>query len=85
MREVAYFSLINTQISALFETGTVYPSAGNLGGSAVRRLVGHGSAATTSKLVALLPNYVQIVQNWLEKDVVNIKLRYATSLLHKFC
>ena len=44
-------------------------SAGNFGDSAVRRPVGHGSAATMSKLVALLPNYIQIVQNWSEKGV----------------
>ena len=44
-------------------------SAGNFGGSAVRRPVGHGSAAAMSKLVALLPNYIQIVQNWAEKGV----------------
>ena len=46
-------------------------SAGNFGGSAVRRPVGHGSAAAMSKLVALLPNYIQIVQNWSEKGVVS--------------
>ena len=45
-------------------------SAGNFGGSAVRRPVGHDSAAAMSKLVALLPNYMQIVQNWSEKGVV---------------
>ena len=44
-------------------------SAGNFGGSAFRRPVGHGSAAAMSKLVALLPNYIQIVQNWSEKGV----------------
>ena len=44
-------------------------SAGNFGGSAVRRPVGHDSAAAMSKLVALLPNSVQIVQNWSEKGV----------------
>ena len=44
-------------------------SAGNFGGSAVRRSVGHDSAAAMSKLVALLPNYMQIVQNWSEKGV----------------
>ena len=44
-------------------------SAGNFGGSAVRRPVGHDSAAAMSKLVALLPNYMQIVQNWSEKGV----------------
>ena len=44
-------------------------SAGNCGGSAVRRSVGHDSAAAMSKLVALLPNYIQIVQNWSEKGV----------------
>ena len=44
-------------------------SAGNFGGSAVRRPVGHDLAVAMSKLVALLPNYMQIVQNWLEKGV----------------
>ena len=44
-------------------------SAGNFGGSAVRRPVGHDSAAAMSKLVALLLNYMQIVQNWSEKGV----------------
>ena len=44
-------------------------SAGNFGGSAVRRPVGYDSAAAMSKLVALLPNYMQIVQNWSEKGV----------------
>ena len=34
-------------------------SAGNFGGSAVRRPVRHDSAAATSKLVALLPNSMQ--------------------------
>ena len=48
-------------------------SAGNFGGSAVRRPVGHGSAAAMSKLVALLPNYMQIVQNWSEKGVLSAK------------
>ena len=38
-------------------------SEGNFGGSAVRRPVGHDSAAAMSKLVALLPNYMQIFQN----------------------
>ena len=45
-------------------------SAGNFGGSAVRRPVGHDSAAAMSKFVALLPNYMQIVQNWSGKGVV---------------
>ena len=44
-------------------------SAGNFGGSAVRQPVGHDLAAAMSKLVALLPNYMQIVQNWSEKGV----------------
>ena len=44
-------------------------SAGNFGGSEVRRPVGHDSAAAMSKLVALVPNYMQIVQNWSEKVV----------------
>ena len=47
-------------------------SAGNFGGSAVRRPVGHDSAAAMSKLVALLPNYMQIVQNWSEKGVYDV-------------
>ena len=45
-------------------------SAGNFGGSAVRRPVGYDSAAAMSKLVALLPNYMKILQNWSEKGVV---------------
>ena len=45
-------------------------SAGNIGGSAVQRPVGHDSAAEMSKLVALLPNDMQIVQNWSRKGVV---------------
>ena len=45
-------------------------SAGNFGGSAVRQPVGHDSAAAMSKLVALLPNYMQIVQNWSEKRCI---------------
>ena len=49
--------------------------AGNFGGSAVRRPVGHDSAAAMSKLVALLPNYMQIVQNWSEKGVDHVKLK----------
>ena len=44
-------------------------SAGSFGGTAVRRPVGHDSAVAMSKLVALLPNYMQIVQNWSEKGV----------------
>ena len=47
-------------------------SAGNFGGSVVRRPVGHDSAAAMSKLVALLPNYMQIVQNWSEKGVYRL-------------
>ena len=45
-------------------------SAGNFGGSAVLRPVEHDSAAAMSKLVALLPNYMQIVQNWSEKRCI---------------
>ena len=44
-------------------------SAGNFGESALRRPVGHDSAVAMSKLVALLSNYMQIVQNWSEKGV----------------
>ena len=47
-------------------------SAGNFGGSAVRQPLGHNSAAAMLKLVALQPNYMQIVQNWSEKDVVTV-------------
>ena len=54
-------------------------SAGNFGGSAVRRPVGYDSAATMSKLVALLPNYMQIVQNWSEKGVVELGLKSQVS------
>ena len=45
-------------------------SAGNFGGSAVRRPVGYDSAAAMLKLVALLPKYMQIVKNWSEKCVL---------------
>ena len=44
-------------------------SAGNFGGTVVRRSFGHDSAAGMSKLVALLPNSMQTVQNWSEKGV----------------
>ena len=44
-------------------------SAGNFGGSAFRRPFGHDSAAGLSKLVALFPNSMQIVNNWSEKGV----------------
>ena len=57
-------------------------SAGNFGGSVVQRPVGHDSAAAMSKLVALLPNYVQIVPNWSEKRCticsrMELSLRYT--------
>ena len=45
-------------------------SAGNFGGLATRRPFGHDSAGELSKLVALLPNSIQIVHNWSEKGVV---------------
>ena len=48
-------------------------SAGSFGGSAVRRSFGHDSAAAMSKLVALLPNSMQIVQNWSKKGVGQYK------------
>ena len=44
-------------------------SAGNFGGSAVRRSFGHDSAAVMSKLIALLLNAMQIVHSWSEKGV----------------
>ena len=44
-------------------------SAGNCGGSAFQRPSGHDSACGLSKLVALLPNFMQIVHNWSEKGV----------------
>ena len=44
-------------------------SAGNFGGSALRRMFGHDSACGLSNLVALLPNSMQIVHNWSEKGV----------------
>ena len=47
--------------------------AGNFGGSAVRRPGGDDSAAAMSKLVALLPNYMQIVQNWSEKVKLHVR------------
>ena len=46
--------------------------AGNFGGSAFRRPFGHGSACRLSKLVALLPNSMQIVHNWSEKGVLKL-------------
>ena len=60
-------------------------SVGDFGGSAVRRPVGHDSAAAMSKLVALLPNYIQIVQNWSEKGVNSLYTtgRLSTALLHE--
>ena len=42
-------------------------SAGNFGGSAFRRPLGHDSAGGLSKLFALLPNYMPIIHNWSEK------------------
>ena len=45
-------------------------SAGNFGGSAFRRPFGHESEGGLSKLVALLPNSMQIVYTWSEKGVV---------------
>ena len=56
-------------------------SAGNFGGTAVRRPVGHDSAAAMSKLVALLPNYMQIVQNWSEKGVLALRALYPPNPL----
>ena len=50
-------------------------SAGNFGGSAFQRPVGHDSACVLSKLVALLPNSMQIVHNWSEKGVCTIPAR----------
>ena len=55
--------------------------AGNFGGSAVRRPVGHDSAAAMSKLVALSPNYVQIVQNWSGKGAIIAFLPWSSSPL----
>ena len=49
--------------------------AGNFGRSSVRRPVGHDSAAAMSKLVALIPNYMQIVQNCSEKGIITIDMR----------
>ena len=46
-------------------------SAGDFGGSAFRRPFGHDSACGLTKLVALLPNSMQIVHNWSEKGVYN--------------
>ena len=54
-------------------------SAGNFGGSAFRRSFGHDSVAGLSKLVALLPNSMQIVHNWSEKGVC--RLASATNRL----
>ena len=48
-------------------------SAGNIfGGSAFRLPFGHDSAGGLSKFVALLPNFMQIVQNWSEKCVIYV-------------
>ena len=44
--------------------------ARNFGGSAFRRPFGLDSAGELSKLVALLPNSMQIVHYWSEKCVV---------------
>ena len=62
----------NTPFSGQFRRQCMHfgNSAGNFGGSTVRRPVGYNSAAAMSKLVALLPNYMQIVQNWSEKGVL---------------
>ena len=56
-------------------------SAGNFVGSAVRRPVGHDSAAAMSKLVAILPNYMQIVQNWSENGVLPGMLTNSNSMI----
>ena len=53
-------------------------SAGNFGGSAIRRPARHDTAAAMSKLVSLLPNYMQIVQNWSEKGVLTYNQRWKT-------
>ena len=47
-------------------------SAGNFGVSSVRRPVGYDSAAAMSKLAALLPKCMQIVQNSSEKGVCTV-------------
>ena len=57
-------------------------SAGNFGGSAVLRPVGHDSAAAMPKLVALLPNYMQIVQNWSKKGVCTY-LNHRSQFTHR--
>ena len=44
-------------------------SAGNFGGPAFQRPFGHDSASGLSKLVAILPNSMQIVHNWSGKCV----------------
>ena len=44
-------------------------SAGNFGGSSFRWPFGNASAAGLSKLVALLPNYMQIVHKLVGKSV----------------
>ena len=47
-------------------------SGGNFDVSAVQRPFEHDSAAGMSKLVALLPNFMQVkvVHNWSDNDVV---------------
>ena len=44
-------------------------SASNFGGSAFRRPFGHDSVCGLLKLVALLPNTMQVVRIWPEKGV----------------
>ena len=52
-------------------------NAGNFGGSAFRRSFGHGSADGLSKLVARLPNPMQIVHNWSGKGVYRSHVKNA--------
>ena len=58
-------------------------SAGNFGVSSVRRPVGYDSAAAMSKLAALLPKCMQIVQNWSEKGVVPLNMVFRSLCLVK--
>ena len=62
-------------------------SAGNFDGLAFRRPLGHDSAGRLSKLVALLPNSMQIVHNWSEKGVAGtpIYTRWGRQVMRSQC
>ena len=71
-RYVVYYTVLHTTLfpANLGGSACIFGnSAGDFGGSAVRRPFGHDSAVGLQKLVALLPNSMLIVQNWSEKGV----------------